>query len=79
MFPQVEKQLVHICRKYTAALVWQFQSENLTGKREKDSDSFMEKFIPGLPGGSVVRHPPVSAGDTGSIPDPGRSHMLRSS
>ena len=49
MFPQVEKQLVHICRKYTAAAIWQFQSENLTGKREKDSNSFMKKFIPGLP------------------------------
>ena len=49
LFPQVKKQLVYICRKYTAALVWQFQPENLTGKREKDSESFLKKFIPGLP------------------------------
>ena len=28
-----------------------------------------------FPGGPVVRNPPVNAGDTGSIPDPERSHM----
>ena len=27
-----------------------------------------------LPGGSVVKNPPASAGDVGSIPDLGRSH-----
>ena len=32
----------------------------------------------GFPGGAVVEKPPVSAGDTGSIPGPGRSHMPRS-
>ena len=32
----------------------------------------------GLPGGSLVKNPPANAGDTGSIPDLGRSHMPRS-
>ena len=32
----------------------------------------------GFPGGAVVKNPPASAGDTGSIPGPGRSHMPRS-
>ena len=31
------------------------------------------------PGGSVVENRPASAGDVGSIPGPGRSHMLWSS
>ena len=31
-----------------------------------------------FPGGAVVRNPPANAGDTGLIPGPGRSHMLRS-
>ena len=31
-----------------------------------------------LPGGSVVKNPPANAGDTGSTPGPGRSHMSRS-
>ena len=31
-----------------------------------------------FPGGAVVKNPPASAGDTGSIPGPGRSHMPRS-
>ena len=29
----------------------------------------------GFPGGSVIKNLPVNAGDTGLIPDPGRSHM----
>ena len=31
-----------------------------------------------FPGGAVVENPPANAGDTGSIPGPGRSHMPRS-
>ena len=30
------------------------------------------------PAGTVVKNPPANAGDMGSIPGPGRSHMLRS-
>ena len=29
-----------------------------------------------FPGGTVVKNLPANAGDTGSIPGPGRSHML---
>ena len=29
----------------------------------------------GFPGGAVVKNPPDNAGDTGSSPGPGRSHM----
>ena len=32
----------------------------------------------GFPGGAVVKNPPAKAGDTGSSPGPGRSHMPRS-
>ena len=32
----------------------------------------------GFPGGAVVKNLPANAGDTGSSPGPGRSHMLRS-
>ena len=34
--------------------------------------------LKGFPGGAVVENPPVNAGDTGSSPGPGRSHMPRS-
>ena len=34
-----------------------------------------EKNFGGFPGGAVVGNPPANAGDTGSIPGPGRSHM----
>ena len=32
----------------------------------------------GFPGGAVVKDPPANAGDMGSSPGPGRSHMPRS-
>ena len=32
----------------------------------------------GFPGGAVVNNPPANAGDTGSSPGSGRSHMPRS-
>ena len=32
----------------------------------------------GFPGGAVVKNRPANAGDTGSSPGLGRSHMLRS-
>ena len=31
-----------------------------------------------FPGGAVVKNPPANAGDMGSIPGPGRSHMPQS-
>ena len=32
----------------------------------------------GFPGGAVVKNPPANAGNTGSSPGPGRSHMPQS-
>ena len=38
----------------------------------------LQKEMLGFPSDSVVKSPPVSAGDMGLIPDLGRSHMPRS-
>ena len=38
----------------------------------------MNTTILGFPGGSVEKNLPANAGDTGLIPDPGRSHMPQS-
>ena len=35
----------------------------------------LQKLGQGFPGGSVVKRLPANAGDTGSIPNPGRAHM----
>ena len=35
-------------------------------------------FKRGFPGGAVVKNPPANAGDKGSSPGPGRSHMPQS-
>ena len=37
-----------------------------------------KRKVQDFPGGTVVKNPPANAGDTGSIPGPGRSHMPRS-
>ena len=39
---------------------------------------FYKRSSRSFPGGSVVKNHPASSGDTGSIPDPGRSHMPQS-
>ena len=39
----------------------------------KNNDNII--LTSGFPGGSVVKNPPAKTGDTGSSPDPGRSHM----
>ena len=46
-------------------------------QRTDKFDISKNKFT-GFPGGAVVENPPAKAGDTGSIPGPGRSHMPRS-
>ena len=38
----------------------------------------LKKLFRDFPGGTVVKNPPANAGDTGSIPGPGRSHMPQS-
>ena len=35
-------------------------------------------ILKGFPGGAVVKNLPANAGDTGSSPGPGRSHMPQS-
>ena len=37
--------------------------------------SYQKAVLRGFPGGAVIGNPPASAGDTGSSPGPGRSHM----
>ena len=44
----------------------------------KGQPSHYKRHTRGFPGGAVVKNPPANAGDTGSSPGPGRSHMPRS-
>ena len=39
------------------------------------SEAQYKRTLPGFPGGAVDKNLPANAGDTGSIPGPGRSHM----
>ena len=38
-------------------------------------NDYLQREERGFPGGAVVKNPSASAGDTGSSPGPGRSHM----
>ena len=40
-----------------------------------DENGVIKRQDKGFPGGAVVKSPPANAGDTGSSPGPGRSHM----
>ena len=42
------------------------------------SHTMNKKKFKDFPGDTVVKNPPANAGDMGSIPAPGRSHMPRS-
>ena len=52
------------------------------GKQDKDLwrafKEILKMRLGGFPGGTVVENLPANAGDTGSSPGLGRSHMLRS-
>ena len=45
---------------------------------EREAILGTEEHMRGFPGGTVVKNPPANAGDTGSRPGPGRSHVPRS-
>ena len=47
-------------------------------KFRNNSSYSYKKASSGFPGGAVVENPPASAGDTGSSPGLGGSHMPRS-
>ena len=46
--------------------------------RQKGLSTLIKKEVSGFPGGAVVENLPANAGDTGSSPGLGRSHMPQS-
>ena len=52
--------------------------QNDTGILKDNMAVCYKTKYPGFPGGAVVENPPASAGDTGSSPGLGRSHVPRS-
>ena len=65
--PSVHSDLtVHLSHLYPVC-IW---LNGIVGSRNAGGD---------FPGGAVVKNPPANAGDTGSSPGPGKSHMPWSS
>ena len=52
-----------------------FLEETITGGREIHLKDGIKITLQGFPRGPVIKNPPGNAGDPGSIPAPGRSHM----
>ena len=69
---QVRNSVYDVCSKTYCVY---YVSLNLTGVYTGYKRVSM---LRGFPGGTVVKNPPASAGDTGSSPGLGRSHMARS-
>ena len=55
------------------------KTENSGASREVFSTVIKKSTKGAFPGGAVVENLPANAGDTGSSPGLGRSHMLQSS
>ena len=53
-------------------------SFTVTTLKKKGKTNFNNIFYWDFPGGTVVKNLPANAGDTGSSPGPGRSHMPQS-
>ena len=66
-------------KEYRVMIVKMMQNlGNRENTRKFNEDLEELKSKQGFPGGTVVKNPPANAGDTGSSPGPGRSHMPRS-
>ena len=50
---------------------------NFTAQASDLNPTTMNNSFQDFPGGPVAKNLPANAGDTGSIPGPGRSHMPR--
>ena len=55
-----------------------FYHSGVTSEKRNGGDKMVSTLPMGFPGGAVVENLPASAGDTGSSPGLGRSHMPQS-
>ena len=59
---------------FTAGVPGSLHGRELRFHKSCDAEKKKKKDFPG---GAVDKNPPANAGDTGSIPGPGRPHMLQ--
>ena len=84
MIFQMARKLPYVWKFKDTILPTSWVKEAMTMEMRKYSDpkdnesAIRQGGTWGFPGGAAVKNPPADAGDTGSSPGPGRSHMLRS-
>ena len=72
---------LYYSKRYTATIMTQNKDHDLETspvsihQHFSSLDWILKNNFWGFPGGTVVKNLPANAGDTGSIPGPGRSHM----
>ena len=74
-FSMCELILKHPCKEDTNIPIFDRAGNKPRDIKELSQDHTARDF----PGGPVVKNPPASTGDTGSIPGPGRSHIPQGS
>ena len=57
------------------SMLLEFILTNMSHFNKNNKIIHLKRKIRGFPGNSVVKNPPTNTGDTGSIPNLGRSHM----
>ena len=72
------EELLQRSMVFSTVLHYYVRIKNIKEVRNILLQGYRKKQIRGFPGGSVVKNPTASAGDTGLIPDLGRAHMLQS-
>ena len=82
MIIEIMTMLMVGCQEWTTLMVgdpgWNRAGGTRFHQATQNSVQFKTYELLDFPGGGVVKNPPASAGDTGSSPGPGRSHLLQS-
>ena len=71
-----DKELISRVCKICSKLIKKISNSSTNGQKKLEKNTSLKKMFEDFPGGPVVRNPPANARDMGSIPGPGRFHML---
>ena len=77
----LDKKILNHNSVNSSKLIYTFNAMSIKASQQlfsRDLKSCFKNVCGDFPGGTVVKNLPANAGDRGSSPGPGRSHMPRS-